>query len=147
MTLHWDGDVILFITDASGNVVDFKAGLDGEITPRDPNQSALVTYERDSASLIIGSSVNGTTSLAPLDAWDGTGPNFGPSYYAQYVRPDGFQIAGLRRRANPRDPDQRRARIRSRARQLDDAGRFRRRHPRPGFAAEVHVESWQSGRL
>ena len=36
--------------------------------------------------------MNGTTSLAPLDAWDGTGPNFGPSYYAQYVRPDGFEI-------------------------------------------------------
>ena len=94
MTLHWDGDIILFITDASGNVVDFKAGLDGEIAPRDPNQSALVTYERDIAGLIIGSSVNGTTSLAPLDAWDGTGPNFGRLNYAQYVRPDGFKIGG-----------------------------------------------------
>jgi hypothetical protein len=94
MTLHWDGDIILFITDASGTVVDFKAGLDGEIAPRDPNQSALVTYERDVAGLIVGSSLNGTTSLAPLDAWDGTGPNFGRLNYAQYVRPDGFEIAG-----------------------------------------------------
>jgi RHS repeat-associated protein len=95
MTLHWDGDVILFITDSAGNVVDFKAGLDGEIAPRDPNQSALVVYERDSAGVIIGSSVNGTTSLAPLDAWDGAGPNFGVSSYAQYVRPDGFEIVGI----------------------------------------------------
>jgi RHS repeat-associated protein len=94
MTLHWDGDIILFITDASGNVVDFKAGLDGEIAPRDPNHSALVTYERDIAGVTIGSTVNGTTTLAPLDAWDGTGPNFSRLNYAQYVRPDGFQIAG-----------------------------------------------------
>ena len=77
-------------------MVDFKAGLDGEVAPRDQYQSALVTYERDIAGVIIGSSVNGTTSLAPLDAWDGTGPNFGGmSAYAQYVRPDGFEIAGI----------------------------------------------------
>jgi RHS repeat-associated protein len=95
LTLHWDGDIILFITDASGNVIDFKVGLEGEIAPRDPTQSALVAYERDIAGVIIGSSVNGATSLAPLDAWDGTGPNFGGLNYAPYTRPDGFEIGGI----------------------------------------------------
>ena len=27
--------MILFVTDSSGNVVDFKAGLDGEVAPND----------------------------------------------------------------------------------------------------------------
>src|ERR1700682_1903923 len=53
LTLHWDGDIILFITDASGNVLEFKAGLDGEITPRASSQPALMAYERDAAGVII----------------------------------------------------------------------------------------------
>ena len=104
VTLHWDGDIVLFVTDASGNVVDFKVGLDGEVTPRDTQWSGLTAYARDAAGLIIGgSTVNGTSGLVPMDPSDGsmvpgTGPT--PGYVssvaiAKYTRADGFQIGDI----------------------------------------------------
>jgi len=95
MTLHWDGDTILFITDAGGNVINFKVGLDGEIAPRDPYQTSLVAYARDAAGVILGSTINGQTTVNPLDPEDGSGPSASMSAYAPYVRPDGFTLGGI----------------------------------------------------
>ncbi|HEY5021900.1 MAG TPA: hypothetical protein VII30_05345, partial [Gemmatimonadaceae bacterium] len=95
MTLHWDGDTILFITDAAGNVIDFKAGLDGEIAPRDPYQTALLAYARDSAGVIIGTTINGQATVNVLDPQNGTGTAAPILMYAPYVRPDGFTIGGI----------------------------------------------------
>lgn len=100
LTLHWDGDVILFITDASGTAVDFKAGLDGEVVPHDTTWTGLTAYDRDVAGLIIGTTDSrGSSALNPLEPNDGSGIIGGsatsPSAYAQYVRPDGFSIMGI----------------------------------------------------
>jgi hypothetical protein len=101
LTLHWDGDVILFVTDDSGNVVDFRAGLDGDITPRDPNFTGLTVYDRDAAGVIVQSSnATGSTGFNPLDPSTASGPGAAgtpgfkaPNVLAQYARSDGFAVA------------------------------------------------------
>jgi len=105
-TLHWDGDTILFITDGNGNVIDFKAGLDGETTPMDSHWIGLTVYDRDAAGVVINSFNNGADYFGPLDPWDGSSMGSGDASgmmppYAPYVRPDGFmalniQINGIR---------------------------------------------------
>ena len=106
ITLHWDGDIVLFVTDgnAGNSVVDFKIGLDGEITPRDTTWSGLTAYDRDVAGVIIGGTTSsGSLGLYPLDAVDGgpTDASFSPGYnrsgsaVAVYLRPDGFSLAGV----------------------------------------------------
>ncbi len=105
VTLHWDGDIVLFVTDASGNVVDFKVGLDGEVTPRDTQWNGLTAYARDAAGVVIGgTTINGTSGLVPMDPSDGsmvpgTGPTPGyvnsASAVAKYTRADGFQIGDI----------------------------------------------------
>ena len=102
-TLHWDGDMVLFVTDANGSVVDFKVGLDGEITPRDASWTGLTMYDRDTAGVVIaGRNATGQSNLVPLDPWNGNDIGFGPGVaaglrnstlqYAFYARPDGFKI-------------------------------------------------------
>ena len=101
LTLHWDGDVILFVTDDSGNVVDFRIGLDGDITPRDPNFTGLSVYDRDAAGVIVQTSnATGNTGFNPLDPSTTSGPAAtgstgfrAPNVPAQYVRSDGFAVA------------------------------------------------------
>ena len=67
-TLHWDGDLILFVTDDAGNVTDFKVGLDGDITPRDHAFTGLSVYDRDPAGVIVETSnASGSTGFNPLD--------------------------------------------------------------------------------
>jgi len=104
--LHWDGDTILFITDNNGNVIDFKAGLDGDVTPMDSQWIGLTVYDRDAAGVVISSTNNGRSFVDPLDAQDGSSLGSGDAstmmpMYAPYVRPDGFlalniQINGVR---------------------------------------------------
>jgi hypothetical protein len=101
LTLHWDGDVILFLTDDSGNVVDFRIGLDGDITPRDPNFTGLTAYDRDAAGVIVQSSnATGSTGFNPLDPSTTSGPGAtgsagfkAPNVPAQHARSDGFGVA------------------------------------------------------
>ncbi len=100
LTLHWDGDVILFVTDDSGNLVDFRIGLDGDVTPRDPNFTGLSVYDRDAAGVIVQTSnATGSTGFNPLDpstasgsAASGTAGFKAPNVPAQYARSDGFAV-------------------------------------------------------
>ncbi|MDP9024115.1 MAG: hypothetical protein M3N13_01905 [Candidatus Eremiobacteraeota bacterium] len=95
MTLHWDGDTILFVTDDFGNVIDFKAGIDGDVTPRDPVFAGLTVYDRDAAGVIVqASNPQRNSGFTPLDPSPATGNYFGgATVQAQYVRSDGFMIA------------------------------------------------------
>jgi YD repeat-containing protein len=103
MTAHWDGDMILFVTDSSGNVIDFKAGLDGDITPRDVAFTGLSVYDRDAAGVIVETSnATGTTGFSPIDpstvagaGAGGTANYRGAVVQLQYVRSDGFLAAGV----------------------------------------------------
>ena len=45
-TLHWDGDQLIFTSNASGTVDDIKIGTGGDITPLDPNFKGLTFYDR-----------------------------------------------------------------------------------------------------
>ena len=102
-TLHWDGDTILFVTDAAGNVTDFKVGLEGDVTPRDATFSGLSVYDRDPAGVIVQTSNStGSTGFNPLDpsTVSGAGAVGTTGYQAanvpeQYVRGDGFMVAGV----------------------------------------------------
>ncbi|MDB5070057.1 MAG: hypothetical protein JWM87_1168 [Candidatus Eremiobacteraeota bacterium] len=105
-TLHWDGDMILFITDGSGGVIDFKAGLDGDITPQDATWAGLTIYDRDQAGVLLASrNATGQSYLSPLNPFDASDigvPNNGPtgfktstSVQALYARSDGFKIADI----------------------------------------------------
>jgi len=103
MTAHWDGDMILFVTDGSGNVIDFKAGLDGDITPRDVAFTGLSVYDRDAAGVIVETAnATGTTGFSPIDpstvagaGAGGTANYRGAVVQLQYVRNDGFIAAGV----------------------------------------------------
>jgi YD repeat-containing protein len=101
VTLHWDGDMVLFVTDASGNVVDFNVGLDGEAVPGDMGFTGMNSYDRDpSGTLIAINNSTGTSGMQPKDptlaaaASTAQAPGFkGPGNpYVQYVRSDGFQL-------------------------------------------------------
>jgi hypothetical protein len=102
-TLHWDGDTILFVTDAAGNVTDFKVGLDGDVTPRNNTFNGLSVYDRDPAGVIVETSNStGSTGFNPLDPSTITGAGAaGTTGYQsamvpeQYVRGDGFMVAGV----------------------------------------------------
>ena len=81
MTAHWDGD----------------------ITPRDVAFTGLSVYDRDPAGTIVETSnATGTTGFSPVDpstvagAGAGGTPNYrGSVVQMQYVRSDGFLIAGV----------------------------------------------------
>ncbi|MGD0967783.1 MAG: DUF6531 domain-containing protein [Candidatus Aquilonibacter sp.] len=45
-TLHWDGDQLVFQTNASGQVDDIKIGTSGDITPLDPSFTGLTFWDR-----------------------------------------------------------------------------------------------------
>jgi YD repeat-containing protein len=97
MTFHWDGDVILFVTDANGNVVDFKAGLDGEITPRDTTWTGLTVFDRDQGGMVIDTATPTQNLFDPLDS-DGS-PTQNAAWmvpqYAPYYRTDGFYVGDI----------------------------------------------------
>jgi YD repeat-containing protein len=105
MTLHWNGDMVLFVTDANGSVIDFKVGLDGEITPQDGSWAGLTMYDRDEAGVVMAArNATGQSNLLPLDPWDASNVGFGPgasglrtsaSQFAYYARPDGFKLSDI----------------------------------------------------
>jgi RHS repeat-associated protein len=111
-TLHWDGDVLLFVTNSSGTVVDFKIGIDGEISPTDAAFSGLIAFDRDQAGMVLQcNSTSGnsgfvnpdeTTFAAGLPCGPGGQSFIAPirSYFS-YIRADGLsglpvQINGVR---------------------------------------------------
>jgi hypothetical protein len=94
-------DVILFVTDDASNVLDFRIGLDGDITPRDPSFTGLSVYDRDAAGVIVQTSnATGNTGFNSLHPSTTSGqaatrsPGFkAPNVPAQYARSDGFAVA------------------------------------------------------
>jgi YD repeat-containing protein len=84
-TLHWDGDALLFVSDAAGNVVDFKVGTDGETAPS--NTGGVTVYDRDNAGVVVmTSNATGNSGLEPLDSSDLSGPSY-PSATSVYQPP------------------------------------------------------------
>jgi RHS repeat-associated protein len=111
-TLHWDGDVLLFVTNSSGTVVDFKIGIDGEISPTDAAFTGLIAFDRDQAGMVLQcNSASGSSGFAnPDDTTFAAGLPCGPGgpgftapirSYFSYIRTDGIsglpvQINGVR---------------------------------------------------
>ena len=97
MTLHWDGAAILFITDVNGNLVDFKAGLDGEVAPGDTTWTGLAVFDRDQGGMVIDTATPTRNLFDPLDT-DGS-PSVNAAWmvpqYAPYYRTDGFYIGDI----------------------------------------------------
>jgi RHS repeat-associated protein len=111
-TLHWDGDVLLFVSNAAGAVVDFKVGIDGEVSPTDTAFPGLIAFDRDEAGMVLQcNSTSGasgfvnpdeSTFSAGLPCGLGGGSFTVPirSYFS-YIRADGLsglpvQINGVR---------------------------------------------------
>ncbi len=106
LTLHWDGDTLLFVTDASGSVLTFKVGIDGETGPAMAN--GMNVFDRDTAGdLLMTSNTtghSGVTPLAPddlqgptLPASTGYMPNSAPGVgMFDYTRGDGFNFGSVR---------------------------------------------------
>jgi RHS repeat-associated protein len=98
MTLHWDGDLLLFVTDTAGNVLDFKVGLDGDVDPTNTAHPGPNAIERDPAGVAI--EYANITDYSGLLATDpsftivtATGNTSFPgsvSPYFQYNRSDGL---------------------------------------------------------
>jgi RHS repeat-associated protein len=99
LTLHWDGDTVLFVSDTSGNVVDFKIGLDGDITPRDPIFTGLTVYDRDVADGVIeASNALGHSTLSPVDPMSlsqssGSQSATYPTVYSASLQPESPAVA------------------------------------------------------
>jgi YD repeat-containing protein len=103
MTLHWDGDLLLFVTDTAGNVIDFKVGLDGDVDPTNTAHPGPNAIERDPAGVAI--EYANVTDYSGLLATDpsftivtATGNTSFPgsvSPYFQYNRSDGLSGIAL----------------------------------------------------
>ncbi len=111
MTLHWDGDALLYVTNASGTVINFKVGLDGDVNPTDSAFAGLVAYDRDRSGTVIqcNSTAGNSGFINPADAnpngiactTQAGGFTAPVMTYLPYVRSDGFaglpvQINGVR---------------------------------------------------
>jgi RHS repeat-associated protein len=72
-TLHWDGDALLFITNAAGTLVDFKVGMSGDIVPSDTNY-ALTIFDRD-----FGGAVASEHNSTGFNVWEPLNPSYGGS--------------------------------------------------------------------
>ncbi|HEV2737136.1 MAG TPA: hypothetical protein VGU66_01025, partial [Candidatus Elarobacter sp.] len=102
-TLHWDGDALLFVSDAAGNVVDFKVGTDGGTAPG--NTGGVTVYDRDTAGVVLlTSNASGHSALAPLDSSDLSGPSYPgtngyqapPRIFFDTNRADGYNFGSFR---------------------------------------------------
>jgi YD repeat-containing protein len=72
-TLHWDGDVLLFTTNNSGQLDDIKIGAQGDILPRDPKYKGLTFYDRDPSGGAMGChNATGATYIGPSEAYSRT---------------------------------------------------------------------------
>ncbi len=61
-TLHWDGDQLVFQTNASGQVDDIKIGANGDITPLDPSFTGLTFWDRGPGGAVTFCHNSGGTS-------------------------------------------------------------------------------------
>lgn len=97
MTYHWDGDTILFVSDVNGNVIDFKAGFDGEVTPQDSTRPGLIVMDRDRAGLVIDTTTSTNNYYMPPDEVGSPQESWGSLIppYAPYYRTDGFYVGSL----------------------------------------------------
>jgi YD repeat-containing protein len=64
-TLHWDGDSLLFTTNASGQMDDLKIENAADYTPLDPTYSGLTLWDRDTSGTTFASH-NSVGASAPL---------------------------------------------------------------------------------
>ncbi|HUY39981.1 MAG TPA: DUF6531 domain-containing protein [Candidatus Dormibacteraeota bacterium] len=72
-TLHWDGDVLLFTTNSSGQLDDIKIGAQGDILPRDPKYKGLTFYDRDPSGGAMGChNATGATYIGPSETYSRT---------------------------------------------------------------------------
>jgi YD repeat-containing protein len=46
-TLHWDGDQVMFTSNAGGQLDDFKIGADADVLPNDSGYAGLTSFDRD----------------------------------------------------------------------------------------------------
>jgi YD repeat-containing protein len=63
-TLHWDGDQLVFQTNASGQVDDIKIGTSGDITPLDPLFTGLTFWDRGPGGVVVYCHNTNGTGLA-----------------------------------------------------------------------------------
>jgi YD repeat-containing protein len=52
-TLHWDGDQLIFSTNAGGNVDDIKVGATGDITPQDTHYQGITFWDRGPGGAVV----------------------------------------------------------------------------------------------
>lgn len=69
-TLHWDGDQLIFTTNASGQLDDIKVGASGDITPLDPSFTGLTFYDRGpDGSIMYCHNASGVTGRGAVDPY------------------------------------------------------------------------------
>ena len=69
-TLHWDGDTLLFASNASGQVDDVKVGMLADYTPLDANYRGLTVWDRELSGLWVGEhNTSGAGSGGDPDAY------------------------------------------------------------------------------
>jgi hypothetical protein len=61
-TLHWDGDILVFQTNASGQFDDIKIGTSGDIAPLDPSFTGLTFWDRGPGGAVTFCHNSGGTS-------------------------------------------------------------------------------------
>ena len=62
--LHWDGDTLLFVSDANGNLEDLKIGALADITPQDSSWPGFILADRDPVSGALDAVHNVASSRA-----------------------------------------------------------------------------------
>ena len=73
-TLHWDGNQLLFVTNASGQMIDLRLGREGDIAPQDPNYTGFTYHARDwSGSTLLEEQSGGSSAL---HIWDGASSGY-----------------------------------------------------------------------
>ena len=87
-SVHWDGDTILFTTNAQGAVDDIKMGLLADYTPIDSVYKGLTIFDRDPSGFAVG--MHNSIGHGPLSAPQPMkqGYNFTDACFAQ--APAGF---------------------------------------------------------
>ncbi len=77
-TLHWDGDQLVFTSNASGTVDDIKIGTEGDITPLDSGFTGLTFYDRGpDGSVMYCHNYTGVTGIGTVDPYSTATPCVG----------------------------------------------------------------------
>lgn len=70
-TWHWDGDDVLFVTDASGRVTDLKVESMADVQPQSTNFAGLTMYDRNpEGSIAATRNINTSTELDVQDPYE-----------------------------------------------------------------------------